>query len=188
MTFGSVSQRPISKVSALAILAYALLCLEPRVAYGQNVSASPAAKLQQQDVSLLTPIFLIQRDRYRVGEPIMVRLGFRNDSRNVIDISSDDPPWYAALMTIIGPDGKSVPRGLVYIGGGPTRLHPMYSIPPRATQYLYWGGDWYPLENWSFQLNAPGTYRITVRRHAAGTHSINVQNERTTTATVTIEP
>ena len=151
-----------------------------------DASAAPEQSIPQQDVSLLTPIFLIQRPHYTSGQTIMVRLGFRNASRHVIDIRSGVAPWITSTMTVIGPDGKPIPRGLLEIGGddGSGR---MYSIPPGGVQF-FGGNEWYPLDHWSFHLTEPGTYRITVKGLAAGIASVNVQNERSTTVTVTVDP
>ncbi len=180
-----------------AILVSIFLCMVPGTGSGETAVPSPSLEptssvapepaVQPQDVSLLTPIFLIQRKHYRSGETIMVRLGFRNASRHVIEIRTGSPPWGSSTMAITGPDGKPIPRGLLEIGGDSGRSG-TYAIPPGGVQFLNWGGEWYPLDHWSFHLTEPGTYRITVKGLAASDASINDDREGSTVTTLTIVP
>jgi len=178
---------------SFAILVSIVLCMVPRTGSGESAvpsptpSVAPEPAVQLQDVSQLIPIFVIQRPHYRSGETIMVRLGFRNASRHIIEIRRGSPPWGMSTMAITGPDGKPMPRGLIEIGGESSKGG-TDAIPPGRVQFLTWGSEWYPLDHWSFHLTEPGTYRITVQGLAASDASISANRERSTTTTLTIDP
>jgi len=177
---------------SFAILVSIFLCMAPRAGSGESAvpsptpSAAPEPAVQRQDVSLLIPIFLIQRKHYRSGETIMVRLGFRNASRHVIEIRTGEAPWKMSTMAITGPDGKPVPRGLIELGGESGKSGTS-AIPPGAVQFP-WGTEWYPLDHWSFHPTEPGTYRIIVKGLAASDARIDDDREGSTVTTLTIVP
>lgn len=194
---------PISSIRVIrhhipAMVVLSLIWLDSSAACAQQIpwtevtprppSAEALKSLPPQDGSLLAPVFLVQHDHYAIGEPILVRLGFKNTSSHVIDIRSGAPPWDESVMSIIGPDGRTIPAGLREIGGddGSGRL---FSIGPGATQFITWAKqDWYPLDHWSYHLTSPGIYHIVVRALASGANTTNVSREQSTTATLTIGP
>lgn len=140
----------------------------------------------RRDATRLVPVFLIQHVRYGVGEPILVRLGFKNTSSHPIDIRSGAPPWQQSTVSIIGPDGRTIPPGLAEIGGddGSGRL---FIISPGATQFINWDGqEWYSLDHWSYHLTMPGRYRLVVRALPSGAIT-RVGSEQSTTVSLTIE-
>jgi hypothetical protein len=133
------------------------------------------------------PIFQFQHRRYAVGEPIFVRVGLKNTSSHRIDLYYD-LPWHDCAMSVVGPDGRAVVPGLVDISAGPSSLRP-YSIEPGATHIITWyQQEWYPLEHWSYNLSVPGRYRVVVRSRARGENTTNVDQEGSTTVTLTIVP
>jgi hypothetical protein len=187
------------RLNASVFVILAILCLARTTVLAQQTPWTavtpkpPSAEALKwlpppQDASLLTPVFLFQQNHYAVGEPILVRLGFKNMSSHVIDIRSGSPPWQESKLSITGPDGRPVPQGLLEIGGddGSGRL---FSISPGATQFIGWDKqDWYPLDHWSYHLTNPGTYRIVVRALASSRSTTNVEREQSTTVTITIDP
>jgi hypothetical protein len=159
----------------------------PRIAAPQpSPSVDPQDLPSARDGTLLVPVFSLQHSHYAAGDPIFVRLGFRNISGHVVNVRSGAPPWSESKLTIIGPDGRPVPQGLLEIGGddGSGRF---FSINPGATQFLMGNGqEWYSLDHWSYHLTSPGRYRLIIRALPSGT-TTHVGAEQATTVTLTID-
>jgi hypothetical protein len=175
----------IGRPRLLSMLVLSLMFLESSAARAQPVPWTevtpkpPSAEALKwlpppQDASLLTPVFLLQRDHYAVGDPILVRLGFKNMSSHVIDIRSGALPWQESKLTITGPAGQPVARGLLEIGGG-NGSGRLFSISPGATG-VHRVGQPGGVSARSLELSPdqPRVYRIVVQALASGANTTNV--------------
>ncbi len=184
-----VDERPIWVKLGLAVVLF-LIFQQPISMAAQQATPSVGRRVPYiappaQDISPLSPVLLLQSSHFVAGQPVMVRLGFRNPSAHTIDIRSGQAPWDESTLTIVGPDGQVVAAGVGDFGpdDGSGRI---YSIRPGATQFI--GTAYYPLDHWGYHLTQPGRYTISVRGLAAGPGSINVERQQRTTVTVTIDP
>jgi hypothetical protein len=96
---------------------------------------------------------------YTLGEPVRVRVGFKNNSGRATSIIAAAPLFTVAL-TVVGPDGT--PLRAVY-----RDVHNFISthgvpITPGTTHYAEWElQQWYGLDHWGYSITKPGRYTIT---------------------------
>lgn len=107
-------------------------------------------------------VLVLKADKaaYRIGDPIRLEVALRNvgSSDVLIDVAS---PWHAAHLVIVDSRGRRVAqirdadvsdypstRGVI-VGAGKTLVLP------------WAGAAWNDLSRWGFQLEKPGTYKIS---------------------------
>lgn len=162
------------------VLAAVLLILAP------SVAAQTPTHGRAGDVRVW-----IETDRpsYPVGDRINVRLTLRNVSSHPIRFVYN-PPRYQVLLLVFDTTGREVkpgpPRGAQRMAGS---TH-MDALKAGEERTLRWHeGEWMALEDWEYDLRAPGRYTIVGIPAVQSTEvAADLKTVRSNEVTITIEP
>jgi hypothetical protein len=146
--------------------AYCVAIASLALAYAPQFAMAATTFAQRND--LITVVLQSSAPTYRVGQPVLVRVGLKNLTGQTY-LLYDGPPW--RMVNLVATDSKNE----VLTGERDTTTYrtitPMVAVQPGQTHWLGFEGNenqWSDLEqHWSLKLG-PGEYHIQAIPFAGG--------------------
>lgn len=140
---------------ALALsIGLAVLC-SPTSAVATDANPQPVVR-NGRDIVL---VLAANSATYRLGEPIKLSIGLRNNGATDVSIDAESP-WRAARLVITDASGRKIaadgdPSTQDYLS-----THGILLGAGKIITLSWMGMPWSDLSLWGYHLTKPGTYRI----------------------------
>lgn len=167
---------------SFARVAMTLLMLGLTTIAAMTPGQSETPPQNPDDVSL---VIATNDTTYRVGDPIRIQVGLKNNGSTGIGFIAGSP-WYIAHLVIQDSKGKTIPPAHDRNGATYLTTHGIF-IAPGEVHTLQWQGvTWYDLSNWGYDLRQPGEYSIRGIPDIVGSYKSDTSTIRSNFARITI--